>query len=405
MPEPFDLPGLLRPIEPDAFFRDTWEKQPLAVRRGEPGFYRGLFSLREVDNVIAFSRPKFLEPADFKPGPPAAHNFVQGNLADDQPYPREIYPGVTEVHQAFAGGKTVIITNLEHRVGAVAAMVRNLEAYFGCHVHANMYLTPKGAQGFKAHYDTHDVFVLQIEGSKHWRFYAPGPDLPLVDDPTPVARDRLGPPTLEATVQAGDLLYMPRGHIHEAFTSEVLSMHLTVGVKVFRWVDLLSRALARVSARDVAFRQALPTGTLTAGAVPASVRARFRDLLRLFAQGADADEAVESLGESFLRSLAVLPNDAFLAGEAADRLGPDTEVERCPGAIGRVFEGGGTSLVYPGNRLDGPAKIATALHFMARTPRFRVRDLPDDLTPEAKLLLVRRLVLDRFLNVVGPTSS
>ena len=39
-------------------------------------------------------------------------------------------------------------------------------------------LTPEGAQGFDPHFDTHEVFVLQVEGHKHWRLYGPGRVLP-----------------------------------------------------------------------------------------------------------------------------------------------------------------------------------------------------------------------------------
>ena len=38
---------------------------------------------------------------------------------------------------------------------------------------ANTYLTPAGAQGFSPHYDDVEVFILQTEGSKHWRLYHP----------------------------------------------------------------------------------------------------------------------------------------------------------------------------------------------------------------------------------------
>src|SRR5438093_1128969 len=154
----FHLANILRPVEPAAFFRDTWEKQPLAIARNDPDYYRDLFTLRDVDAVIAFSRPKFGEPDDFKPDAPAARNFVQGWLADDEAAAGPVYPDVVEVSRAFARGKTVILTAMQHRWGPVAALCRRLEEFFGCPVHTNLYLTPPGVQGFDPHYDTHEVF-------------------------------------------------------------------------------------------------------------------------------------------------------------------------------------------------------------------------------------------------------
>jgi ribosomal protein L16 Arg81 hydroxylase len=396
----WDLPKLLAPVDSALFFRDTWEKRPLTIARNDPTYFHSLFSLHDVDPIIAFTRPKFLEPADFKKGGPTAHSFVQGWLPDDQPLPVPFYPGLAEVHQAYQNGQTVIITAMQHRWSPVAALCRRLEEFFSCPVHTNMYLTPPGAQGFDAHFDTHEVFALQIEGVKLWRFYGSARQLPLAEERGTLRREQLPPPTLEVLLRPGDLLYMPRGHVHEAFTSDSQSLHLTVGVKVFRWADLLHQAVADLSARDVRFRESLPPGLLT-GAGPAQVDQHIHELLQALIEKARPDVAVGRLAASFLGTLTALPGDYFTPMDA-DTVGLDTVLERTSGAICRVVgpEDGRTSLQFPGGSLDGPAKIASALQFIARTPRFVVRSLPDDLTNEAKLVLVRRLTRDRFLTVV-----
>ena len=35
----------------------------------------------------------------------------------------------------------------------------------------NVYVTPANSVGFVSHFDSHDVFVLQLYGSKNWRVY------------------------------------------------------------------------------------------------------------------------------------------------------------------------------------------------------------------------------------------
>ena len=396
----FDLKQLLAPIEPNVFFRETWEKQPLAIQRHDAGYYRSLFALSDVDAVIAFTRPKFLEPADFKKGGPVVHNFVQGWLPDDEGLRIPFYPDISEVHKAFRQGQTVILTAMQHRWSPVAVLCRRLEEFFNCPVHTNLYLTPKGAQGFDAHFDTHEVFVLQIEGTKHWRFYGSARDLPLADERTTVVRERLGPPTQEVFLQPGDLLYMPRGHVHEAFTSDNLSLHLTVGVKVYRWADLLHQAVDLLSAQDVRLRRSLPPGLLLDGSAQSGTGS-FRELLQLLAETARADDAIGRLAASFLGKMAALPGDYF-SDDDGEAIGLDTVLERALGAVCRLTqsEDGRASLQFPGGYLDGPAKIAGALRFIAQTPRFTVRSLPDDLSDEAKQVLARRLVRDKFLRVI-----
>jgi ribosomal protein L16 Arg81 hydroxylase len=397
----FDLTSLLRPVEPEAFFRDTWEKEPLAILRKEPGYYRGLFSLHDIDEVIAFSRPKFYE-KDFKQTGTPAFPFVQGWLPEEQPHRFERYADVAEVQQAFTRGKTVIITSMHHRWPAAATLSRNLEAFFGCPVHVNLYMTPKGAQGFNVHHDGHEVFVLQLVGSKHWRFYGPARELPLPDEDGPVSRERLGPPTKEVDVGPGDLLYMPRGHVHEAFTSDQLSVHFTVGVRVYRWVDLLRDALDVVSRREVGLRESLPPGLVPGGQTTPALDQRFKDLLRLLAESAGLEEALGRLSSTFLRSLAPLPANFFSATEDAEHIEPDTVVERAPGIICRVLQREDwVGIEFPGNFVDGPPAIGPALHFIARTPRFAVRDLPGDLAVDGKRILVGRLLRTRFLTRVS----
>jgi hypothetical protein len=101
----------------------------------------------------------------------------------------------------------------------------------------------------------------------------------------------------------------------------------------------------------------------------------------------------------------VLPGE-FFDGSDPEQVGLDSVVQRVPGMVCRVaHRDSGVTLYYPGNQLDGPARIAPSLEFVARTPRFVVRDLPGPLTPESKLVLVRRLVRERFLslNTAPPT--
>jgi ribosomal protein L16 Arg81 hydroxylase len=401
----FDLTRMLWPVEPAAFFRDHWEKKPLHLARRDAQYYRGLFSLCDVDSVIAFTRPKFAEPEDFKPGGGRTRNFIQGLLADDDTSPSVVYPDVSDVHRAFARGKTLILGAMQQRWPAVAALCRVLEELFGCPVHTNLYLTPKGAQGFDAHFDTHEVFVLQVAGTKHWRFFGPARELPLADEWMPLEKEDIGPVTQEAFLEPGDLLYMPRGHIHEAFTSDIASLHLTVGVKVHRWVDLLRQALDDVAARDVRLRETLPFGLLSDGRVTVP-RERFRELLQAVADTARADEAVEALAGSFLSKLPALPGDYFTQDAAAE-VGLDALLERVPGVICRVSPvvGGRVALHFPGGRLDGPAKIASVLRFIARTPRFTLGALPDDLTTDGKRVLVRRLIEDHVLRLAGEASA
>ena len=134
-------------------------------------------------------------------------------------------------------------------------MPGGLQAALHHPVGANLYLTPARAQGFLPHADTHDVFVLQLHGTKEWHVSSPRVELPLARRQS--ERLTLSDPKTYR-LAPGDVLYLPRGFPHEALTGDSSSLHLTVGVYAFRWHDLLSDALQLIAHEDVMLRSALP---------------------------------------------------------------------------------------------------------------------------------------------------
>ncbi|MGH7136624.1 MAG: cupin domain-containing protein [Pirellulales bacterium] len=400
--ESVELQYLLAPISPDHFFRDTWEKVPLAIHR-DAGHFAGLFARRDLDAVVAYSRPRFTDTSAFQPPGPRSPTYVRG-MSADQAAAAVDQPSIAELRQIYERGKSVVIMAMQHRWPAIARLSRGLEAAFHCPVHANLYLTPPGSQGFAAHFDTHEVFILQLDGVKHWRLYGDAEHLPLASDAAPLTR-RPGKPAQEITLEAGDLLYIPRGHIHEASTATESSLHLTIGVNVYRWADLLHHALTCISRQDDAFREAIPGGALPEG--KARLKHNFQSLLKKLACAAQAEDLFEqafaAVGDQFFGQLQMLPCGQFAGHDACGEIELDTPLSRNRQAICRVLENEqGVAIEFPGNRVGGPPRIASALRFIAGRANFTARELPDDLSEEARLVLVRRLVREGLLNVAAP---
>ncbi len=401
----FDMARLVEPIGVETFLGEYWEKQPLVIPRGDPGHYAGLLSTADVDRVIAFTRPKFADQGALRKDARREETYVQGWLADRLGLEGTSFPGITELHEVYSRGKTLVIMTMQQRWSPVAVLCRNLESTFRCPVHANMYLTPGGAQGFDVHFDTHEVLVLQLEGSKHWRLFGCPRPFPLVGERFEVPRDQRGEPR-DIHLEAGDLLYIPRGYLHEAFTSECASLHLTVGVNVIRWADLLHEAIDQATRNDESFRESVPAGVLAGKDLEGSPAGRFRRLLEDLSRHARLGDAVRNLDDRFFSQLQPLPDARFLPPEPVAILDRDTVLERSPGAICRVVQDGGwVTIEFPGGKIGGPSKIAAALGFVAKTARFPVRDLPEGLGAEGKLVLARRLVRERLLRVAVPDAT
>jgi hypothetical protein len=132
-------------------------------------------------------------------------------------------------------------------------------------VQANIYLTPAGAQGFRKHFDGHDVLVLQVSGSKRWRIWdgQPFPD-PTPRTPWDNRYEPDGEPA-EVVLRPGDALYVPRGVVHEAMVQAdgAPSLHVTVGLLEPSIGALLRRLLDRLEQDEPRLRAAVPTWRAT----------------------------------------------------------------------------------------------------------------------------------------------
>ncbi|HBO54335.1 cupin domain-containing protein [Janibacter terrae] len=144
----------------------------------------------------------------------------------------------TALLRLFAEGHTLVLQGLHRTHPPVLDFAQDLAADLGHPVQVNAYVTPPQSRGFAAHYDVHDVFVLQCGGEKTWRLHPPVLEHPLRTQPwqdrrAPVEQAAQEQPHLLVTLRPGDVLYVPRGWLHAAEALGGVSTHLTVGVHVW----------------------------------------------------------------------------------------------------------------------------------------------------------------------------
>lgn len=398
----FDLGRVLHPVELDLFLSDYWEQRPLVIARNQPDYYADLCSLQDVDYIISSTDLRH----------PAIRLVKNGSeiplrqYATNVPWGNDVFTGVADVAKVLAEyrrGATIVLQALHRTWRPLALFCRKLEAYFTYPLQTNVYLTPPSAQGFAPHYDTHDVLVLQIAGSKHWRIY--GSPLPLPDRslPSGSAKVHIGKPVHEFDLTPGDLIYLPRGYIHEGLTSESESLHITVGIPPVTWIDVFSEALA-LCHQDLRFRQAVPVGFAAQDTMSPSMHSQFEALFTAFAERTDLDAVMARLAERFITSRPAVLEGQLLELAAADRLEVDTIVQKRPGIIYRLAaDDDSVSLLFPGQKITFPKYGEPLLRFISETSQFNVESLPGDVEVSEKMGLVRRLIRDGFLTPVAET--
>ena len=381
------LERAIEPVAADAFLVETWEQRPLHVARGEPGRFDDLLSARDAERLVTEPGLRY----------PAFRLVKAGTKLDpddytvDVPWRPTAFSGTADVGRVareWEDGATIVLQGLHLNWTPIAAYCRELEARLGHPVQCNAYWTPRGSQGLPVHYDTHDVFVLQVSGRKRWLVYEPVFELPLKDQRYTPTMGEPGKTILEVELAPGDTLYLPRGWLHEALTSDEDSLHLTVGINVVSWLAAFRAALDRC-AEDVEFRRSLPSDGEGADT-----------LLERLADRLGAEEVAAEA-----RRRLVETRRSVLAGQisqlrALDGLAIDTPVERRPTVMAEL-DGG--RLSFEGKRLAFPEQACEELKALVVAEQaVRPSDLPGRLDDTGRLVLVRRLVREGFLRIAQP---
>jgi ribosomal protein L16 Arg81 hydroxylase len=385
-PSALDL--TLDPVDRETFLAEYCDRRPLVLERGEPGRFDGVLSDADVERLVcetAIRSPAFRLVRD-------GAQLAPSGYTRDVPWRPGSFTGtavVDRVAQEHAAGATLVLQALHLHHHPAALYCRGLEIALGWPVQANAYCTPPSAQGFAVHHDTHDVFVLQVSGHKHWRIYEPVVELPLKDQRWSADRaDAVGAPVHDIVLRAGDTLYIPRGWPHEAAAAQDASLHVTVGLHPPTRLDALRAALAGC-ADDVEFRRALDVGD----DLPAAL------LERLVAR-LDPEDVARRARRHFVDTRRAILDGQLTQMRALDALTTDTLLERRATVIAdlEARPGGGVALRFEGKELRVPpqAVAAVAACHGAQAP-FTAAELPGRLDRSGRLVLARRLVREGFL--------
>jgi bifunctional lysine-specific demethylase and histidyl-hydroxylase NO66 len=294
---------------------------------------------------------------------------------------------VPRVLAEWEAGGTIVLQALHVNWHPLAVFCRLLEAAIDRPVQANAYYTPRGSQGFAVHHDTHDVLVLQIAGEKRWLLYEPLLELPLKHQRYSAALGEPDEASDDFVLRAGGSLYLPRGWLHQAETSETDSLHITIGITPHTWLDAAKGALGTLE-DELSVRRGVEHGS--ADGIP-----------ELVAEQLDPELVEKRRRRRFLDSRRPIREDGLSQLRALDRLDERTRLERRETVLADLDESPtGVVLIFEGKQVRFPSQAAVELRACFETDApFQLDELPGDLDPEGRIVLARRLVREGFLRV------
>jgi ribosomal protein L16 Arg81 hydroxylase len=384
---------LISPISVDDFLAEYWQRKVLVVNRTDRHYFDDLLTVNDIDELLGTT-----------PIPASQVEVVRSASG----VPKAAYAGGTyiepyEVLRLHREGHTLILRAMHLWLHRLRGLCAEAEAFFHCNAQANLYLTPTGHRSSSAHWDAHDIFVIQIAGTKRWVLHESSLKKPLYTYRFDRERHPIGPEVGEFTLNAGDVAYVPRGVAHNPVALDY-SVHMALGVLVRTWADVLARMFESLTQDTPELRDILPVRHGQHAFDIEECSARFSDIASKLVDLDRMRSTLASMSEAFVRSR---PTDTrrmlvdFARGAA---VGLGSTVELPPNGPA-VVEGNGEScrVVLNGMELNVSSSLMPALEFIKDRRRILVADIPLD-SEDQRVALAEYLLEQGCLRVAreGP---
>ena len=385
----FSFSWSLHPLSVGTFRDEIWAGSHHHVARGCPGYFDALLpGPSAFDDLLELVRRE-----------PSAVRLVRGEdkkgpdsyrLADGS-------PDLAGVRNDFSNGYTVVLDGVEKYIRAIATLARSIEVELNFPVQVNAYITPPESSGLLPHYDDHDVLILQLQGSKTWHLYVGADRRPREiqrDGDKAVELASLPAPT-DLLLEAGDLLYVPRGRVHAAETHAEQSIHLTAGIHAPTVLTLAMGALYSQSFIDDRLNARLPVRHLDDSDIETTVRNMVREALGGVDDSAAVADGLGLLADVLVRRGTCPPVGQVASAKAIDE---QTLVAKYQPLYSRVkVVDDGVTLDFASLSINAGSDHDAAMRFVSSsTGPFRVGDLPG-LQPKQQTDLARTLIVSGFL--------
>jgi ribosomal protein L16 Arg81 hydroxylase len=379
------LDEILAPLGAETFLGEYLGRQPLHLQ-GAPDKFRVVMNWDILNRLLgastiwsAQSLLLVLDKEQIQPG-----QFCQPAAGRDGG--TVLRPDPVRVKQHLARGATLVLNDIDQLTPPLSAVSRAMDESLGGKVQANLYLSSKRKQAFKAHYDYHDVFAMHVMGEKTWMVFQGREDAPikhpsfeaLTQDYKDKAKGELW---REVRLTPGDLLYLPRGQYHYALADDGACAHIAFGVTYPIGMDAVSYAFERMIGAGVG-RANLPRGR-------AALKERLAEIGRALAERLADEQAVDDM----LRFAAGFrwPREGYdLPGLIEDA---DERFRVKAAGVRLVSQGNRHGLVRDGSRqaVEVPAAIQPQLAWVLGRERFGraelARAFPGETPPRLDQLL------------------
>ncbi|WP_095078423.1 JmjC domain-containing protein [Pseudomonas sp. Irchel s3h17] len=224
------------------FIEQYQEKKPLLLKGAVS---KNQFSWQDVNEIFDSCD---VASDDFKlslDGIRPKHEYVESYLDIGTLRHRLIKP---VVYEHLKNGATLIANKIKN-ISQVSQFSKQIAAFTGRQVVSSAYVAFGNRDSFRCHWDTRDVFAIQLIGRKRWIVYEPSMESPLYTQQSKDYEHQHpcpSKPYMDIVLEAGDVFYIPRGWWHNPLPLGEATFHLAMGTFPAYTVDYLNWLLKHI---------------------------------------------------------------------------------------------------------------------------------------------------------------
>jgi ribosomal protein L16 Arg81 hydroxylase len=240
------LNEILAPMTQEDFLREYWTKKFLHIP-GQPDKFSHFFPWDVLNRVLEENRFDSTR----------LSLFTSGNKIAPDRYLNGKWVNAGKLANELSTGATLIFNGCEEVHRPLRDLCVYLETLFHHRVTVNLYAGWRRDNGFNVHWDDQDNLILQVDGRKRWKVWAPTRSCPFREDVVDTSLPPTNEPVWDGILESGAMLNIPRGWWHVAYPLDEPCLHLTVTIQNLNGIDLLHWLAERMKSSDAA-RMELP---------------------------------------------------------------------------------------------------------------------------------------------------
>ncbi|TBO33940.1 cupin domain-containing protein [Aquabacterium lacunae] len=332
---------LLGGLSPAAFMKRHWQKKPLLIRQAVPGVKppidrKALFDLAGRDDVES----RLIVQAA---GPGAGQGVAKGKATADWrlkhgPLARRSLPPMTQPNW------TLLVQGLDLHVPAAHELLSRFRFVPDARLDDLMISYATDGGGVGPHFDSYDVFLLQVHGQRKWRIGRLKDDTLVPRKPLKILQNFEC--EQEWVLEPGDMLYLPPRWAHDGI-AQGECMTCSIGFRVPEAHGLAAELLVRIAEgldtdQRSLYKDPQQPATAEPGRMPADLQAFAADAVARALK--DPAQVLAALGEVMTEPKPkvwfdiadVLPEGAGLVLHPATRMMYDDHRIYCNGESWRA---------------------------------------------------------------------